>query len=200
QVICDNRDTLSDIDAAIGDGDHGINMAKGFSQCGKRLDEAGDANLVAALGALSESLLDGIGGSMGPLYGSFFMSFGEVLEDRDVLDAEAFSAALHEGMSSIQMLGEAEVGDKTLLDTLAPAVEAFDTAHTTDADFPAALAAMCAAAETGKNSTKDLQARLGRAARLGERSIGTIDAGATSCCLILTTMATSITQRLPAAA
>src|SRR5699024_7724979 len=142
QVICDNRDYLSEIDAAIGDGDHGINMAKGFSQCGQQLDEAGDANLVAALGALSEALLDGIGGSMGPLYGSFFMSFGEVLEDREVLDADAFSAALREGMSSIQMLGEAEVGDKTLLDTLIPAVEAFDAANAEGADFPAALATM----------------------------------------------------------
>lgn len=199
-VICDHREELSAIDAAIGDGDHGINMAKGFTQCGERLNTDGDADLVANLEALSECLLEGIGGSMGPLYGSFFMSFGEAIEQRESLDANTFATALHEGADAIRMLGEAEIGDKTLLDTLIPAVEAFDKVVAEDGDFACALTAMSIAAETGKESTRQLQARVGRAARLGERSIGELDAGAASCCLILTTMAGSITRRLPAVA
>lgn len=201
KVICANRDHLSEIDAAIGDGDHGINMSKGFAQCGQQLDtDADDASLVTALDALSETLLDGIGGSMGPLYGSFFMNFGEVLEDYDQLDAIAFAAALRAATESVQELGEAAVGDKTLLDTLVPAAAALDAAIAAGDDFSTALAAMVDAAETGKDSTRDLQAKVGRAARLGERSIGVLDAGAVSCFLILQTMAASITQQLQAGA
>lgn len=199
-AIRDQRDYLSEIDAAIGDGDHGINMAKGFTQCNQRLAETDADNLVVAMDALSQSLLEGIGGSMGPLYGSFFMAFGEALDERAVLDAEGFGIGLREGADSIQMLGEAQVGDKTLLDTLMPATQAYDARVAEQAGFTAALAAMTAAAQTGRDSTRDLQARIGRAARLGERSIGVLDAGAVSCCLILTTMADSITQRLSVAA
>jgi dihydroxyacetone kinase-like protein len=195
-VIRENRDYLSEIDAAIGDGDHGINMSKGFSQCAERLDKAGDADLPSAFNALAESLMDGIGGSMGPLYGSFFMSFGETFKGHDSLDAALFGQALRQGLESIGELGEAKVGDKTLVDTLQPATDAFEAALAHGADFLTALQLMSTAAEKGKDSTKDMQARIGRAARLGERSIGVIDAGATSCFLILRSMAQSISRRL----
>ncbi len=149
-----------------------------------------------ALDALAESLLDGIGGSMGPLYGSFFMSFAEPLKGKAQLDAPLFGEALRQGLEAVQMLGEAKVGDKTLIDTLVPAEAAYREALAAGQDFKGALAAMSAAAEQGKDSTKDLQARIGRAARLGERSIGVLDAGATSCWLILRSLAESISSRL----
>lgn len=195
-VIRQNRDYLSQIDAAIGDGDHGINMSKGFGQCGERLDGRADVDLAQALDLLAESLLDGIGGSMGPLYGSFFMSFGETLKGHRQLDAALFGQALRQGLEAIQAIGDAKVGDKTLIDTLVPATDAYDAALAQGQSFKQALQAMSAAAEQGKDSTKDLQARIGRAARLGERSIGVLDAGATSCFLILRSMGDSIGGKL----
>ncbi|WP_323120463.1 dihydroxyacetone kinase subunit DhaL [Burkholderia alba] len=195
-VIRAHRESLSEIDAAIGDGDHGINMNKGFSQCGAQLDARGDVGLPDALDALASSLLDGIGGSMGPLYGSFFMAFAAPLKGRAALDAPLFGAALSAGLAGVRALSDARIGDKTLIDTLVPADAAFHEAVRAGQDFRHALAAMSAAAERGKESTRWLQAKIGRAARLGERSVGTLDAGATSCCLILCSMAGSIGARL----
>ncbi len=195
EVINANRAWLSEIDGAIGDGDHGINMSKGFSQAAAALGKAG-GGLAAAFTTLGDTLLGGIGGSMGPLYGSFFLDLGSTLDGHAVLDAALFSKALHTGLASLQDLGNAKVGDKTLLDTLVPALDAFDAAVAGGADFGAALSAMRAAAETGRDSTKDLVAKIGRAARLGERSRGVLDAGAASCCLLLQTMAAGLQRRL----
>lgn len=195
-VIRRNRDHLSEIDAAIGDGDHGINMSKGFGQCGARLDARGATSLPDALDVLSTALMDGIGGSMGPLYGSFFMDFAAPLKGRDTLDAALFGEALAAGFAGVQAISDAKIGDKTLIDTLAPAAAAFHEALRAGDDFRHALAAMSAAAERGKESTRWLQARVGRASRLGERSVGTLDAGAASCCLILCGLASSIGARL----
>ncbi|ABA53426.1 dihydroxyacetone kinase family protein [Burkholderia pseudomallei 1710b] len=195
-VIRRNRDHLSEIDAAIGDGDHGINMSKGFGQCGARLDARGATSLPDALDVLSTALMDGIGGSMGPLYGSFFMDFAAPLKGRDTLDAALFGEALAAGFAGVQAISDAKIGDKTLIDTLAPAAAAFHEALRAGDDFRHALAAMSAAAERGKESTRWLQARVGRASRLGERSVGTLDAGAASCCLILCSLASSIGARL----
>lgn len=194
--IRENRDYLSEIDAATGDGDHGINMSKGFSQCAEKLAGSKDTDLIHALNVLTESLLEGIGGSMGPLYGSFFMSFAEALTGREQLDAEGFGRALRAGLASIEALGDAKVGDKTLIDTLVPAERAFSDAVAAGESFTNALERMAHAAERGKDATKQMQAKIGRAARLGERSIGTVDAGATSCFIILRSMRDSITRRI----
>ena len=196
-TINDHRAYLSEIDGAIGDGDHGINMSKGFSQCGEALRaKSALPGLAEALDALAMTLLEGIGGSMGPLYGSFFLEMSAALAGKDTLDAQRFGEALSAGVAGVETVGSAKVGDKTLMDTLVPAREAFQAAVAGGADFSAALAAMIDAAERGWHSTKDLQARIGRAARLGERSIGVLDAGATSCFLILKTLGTSVQQRL----
>src|ERR1700682_3104096 len=120
EVINANRAYLSEIDGAIGDGDHGINMSKGFSAAGDRL-KSESAGLSRALAVLGETLINGVGGSMGPLYGTFFGAMSEVLGDREYLDALTFSAMLKAGLNAIQEIGEAKVGDKTLLDALAPA-------------------------------------------------------------------------------
>ncbi len=121
---------------------------------------------------------------MGPLYGSFFDEMGAAGEGVEDIDAETFGAMLKAGREAVEDLGEAHVGDKTLLDTLVPAVEAFNAAVERGQTFAGALGAMADAAEQGKDSTRDLVAKVGRASRLGERSRGVLDAGATSCWLL----------------
>lgn len=193
-----NRAYLSEIDGLIGDGDHGINMSKGFTGCGTRLDALGTGanELPKAFEQLSQALMDDIGGSMGPLYGNFFLGFVTALEPHAQVDAALFGDALAAAVANVQSMGNAKVGDKTLIDTMIPALFAYRQALTNGAGFSQCLQAMSAAAETGKNSTKDLQARIGRSARLGPRSIGVLDAGATSCCLILQSIATSLQRHL----
>ncbi|PBI89253.1 PTS-dependent dihydroxyacetone kinase, dihydroxyacetone-binding subunit DhaK [Variovorax boronicumulans] len=197
-AIVANRQHLSEIDGLIGDGDHGINMAKGFTGCGTRLDALGPraASLPAALEQLSQALMDDIGGSMGPLYGRFFLGFVDTLAPHEQLDAALFGEALAVAVANVQAMGKAQVGDKTLIDTLVPARDAYAAALANGSDFAACLQAMGAAAQQGRDATKALQARIGRSARLGARSIGVLDAGATSCCLILQTLAASLQRRL----
>lgn len=200
-TIVANRQYLSEIDGLIGDGDHGINMAKGFTGCGTRLDALGATaqQLPAALAQLSQALMDDIGGSMGPLYGEFFAGFVTTLAPHPQLDAGLFGDALGAAVANVQRMGSAQVGDKTLMDTLVPALAAYREAQLAGAGFSSCLQALSAAAEQGRDSTKNLQARIGRSARLGPRSIGVLDAGATSCCLILQSMARSLQRQLDAA-
>ena len=197
-AIVANRQYLSEIDGLIGDGDHGINMAKGFTGCGTRLDALGPnaASLPEALQQLSLALMDDIGGSMGPLYGNFFRGFVTTLAPHARLDAALFGDALASAVANVQAMGNAQVGDKTLIDTLVPALTAYRQALDRGDNFAACLTAMSEAAAAGRDSTQALQARIGRSARLGPRSIGVLDAGATSCCLILQTLATSLQRRL----
>ncbi|MGZ0715528.1 dihydroxyacetone kinase subunit DhaL [Pseudomonas palleroniana] len=194
-VIVANREYLSEVDGAIGDGDHGINMAKGFAHCGRTI-EGRQLTLAEALDELTLSLMEGIGGSMGPLYGSLFIGMADEVRSRDYIDAATFAHLLRGGLTSLQDITEAGVGDKCLMDTLIPAVEAFEGAHADGASFHDALEAMKRAASRGRDSTKDLVAKIGRASRLGERSLGVLDAGAVSCCLILTRLADSVQSRL----
>ncbi|WDG46013.1 dihydroxyacetone kinase subunit DhaL [Pseudomonas chlororaphis] len=194
-VIVANREYLSEVDGAIGDGDHGINMAKGFAHCdraiaGRQLDLAG------ALDELTLSLMEGIGGSMGPLYGSLFIGMADEVRGSQQIDAARFARLLRGGLTSLQDITDAGVGDKCLMDTLIPAVEAFEQAEAGGASFKEALQRMKSAASQGRDSTRDLVAKIGRASRLGERSLGVLDAGAVSCCLILTQLADSIETRL----
>ncbi|MFM2348498.1 MAG: dihydroxyacetone kinase subunit, partial [Pseudomonadota bacterium] len=198
-TIALHRQFLSEIDGLIGDGDHGINMAKGFNGCGTRLDALGAqaAALPAAFEQLAKALMDDIGGSMGPLYGRFFLGFVDTLDGQPQMDAALFGDALAAAVANVQGMGNAQVGDKTLIDTLVPALAAYREALAGGSTFAAALQAMSAAAEAGKDSTKNLQARIGRSARLGARSIGVLDAGATSCWLILRAMAQALSTKLP---
>jgi dihydroxyacetone kinase-like protein len=194
-IIKKNREYLSEIDGAIGDGDHGINMNKGFSMAGDKL-APGDADLTGALKVLGRTLLGDIGGSMGPLYGTFFLKMSRTLGAEEKVDAQLFGRMLDAALEGIRELGDAKVGDKTLIDTLEPAQAAYSQAVAEGRDFGEALAAMKSAAERGWLSTKDLVAKIGRASRLGERSRGVLDAGATSCWLILASMADSINRLL----
>jgi dihydroxyacetone kinase/dihydroxyacetone kinase-like protein len=195
-VVVANKEHLSNIDGLIGDGDHGINMAKGFSRAAEQI-VGQNVSLATAFDKLSDVLMSEIGGSMGPLYGFVFRNMALSIEGQDFIDAEGISAMLNAGLQGASATGGAKIGDKTLVDCFVPAVLAFD--GTKDQGLVPALSAMGKAAETGRDSTIDLVAKLGRAARLGERSRGVPDAGATSCCLILNELAAAISRRLTAA-
>ena len=184
---------LSEIDGKIGDGDHGINMSKGFRLAGERLSGAGLAQGFATLG---DTLLSDIGGSMGPLYGTFFTEMADALDGAERIDAGRFAAMLRAGVETVADLGGAKPGDKTLMDVLVPAQAAFDAALGRGEDFAACLGAMKEAAAAGLESTRDMVARIGRASRLGERSRGTLDAGAASCNLLLAALADGLLREL----
>lgn len=193
--IVENRAYLSEIDGKIGDGDHGVNMAKGFGMAAERL-KGKNQSLSVSLDTLGTVLMTEIGGSMGPLYGVMFTEFAEKLEGLEAIDSAAYSRMLHAGLDGIQSIGSAKVGDKTLVDTLVPAIEAFDAADAAGKSFGEALDALVAAAEAGSDSTLNLIAKIGRASRLGERSIGVLDAGATSCAIILKELSFGARARL----
>lgn len=192
-VIKEKKDYLSEIDGLIGDGDHGINMNKGFMLCESKIKDK-HYNMSEALQVLSDTLLMDIGGSMGPLYGVFFEALAQASSGEETVNSRILEKMLKEGLNEIQEIGNAKKGDKTLLDTLIPAVEAYSQALTEGKDMDASLEGLKEAAYEGWMSTKDMAAKIGRASRLGERSKGVLDAGATSCYFMITTMATSIQQ------
>jgi dihydroxyacetone kinase-like protein len=199
QRIVENRGYLSDIDGLIGDGDHGVNMAKGFSLAAERLrGEARPlaASLAASLATLGDVLMTEIGGSMGPLYGVMFSGFAAALDGVEEIDAPAFERMLRSGLDEVQSIGGAKVGDKTLIDAFAPALQAFAAATAKHERFAAALDALIVAAEKGRDSTTNLVAKIGRASRLGERSRGVLDPGATSCAIILRAFAEGAKAKL----
>lgn len=187
-IIQTNKDYLSEIDGKIGDGDHGINMNKGFTMCRDNL-EGQNPTISEAFSVISTTLMEDIGGSMGPLYGVMFESMADVCDGQEDITAELFGEMLTSAVEGVQDIGNAKKGDKTLMDTLFPACEAFSDGLDKGKDFAACLDDMKQAAEAGWKSTENLVARLGRASRLGERSRGVLDAGATSCYLLLSTLA-----------
>lgn len=195
-VIVREQGKLSEIDGQTGDGDHGVNMGKGFRMAGEKLHAAGAFTFADGLKILGDTLLSDIGGSMGPLYGTFFTDMGEVIENAPTIDAAGFSAMLRAGLAAVQGLGEAKPGDKTLVDVLAPAQSAFDAAERAGQSFASSLAALRAASAQGLESTREMIAKVGRASRLGERSRGTLDAGAASCDMLLQAMASGLQARL----
>ncbi len=196
--IVANKAYLSEIDGKIGDGDHGINMAKGF---GKAADQIHDqTSFFEGLLLLSDILMNEIGGSMGPLYGMMFMEMGATVKTADTINAKQFEIMLKAGLEGVTGIGGAKLGDKTLLDCLIPAINAFAQAIESGKDFSTGLTDLANAAETGRDNTIDLIAKIGRSSRLGERSRGVLDAGATSCCIILTTLGREITTRLETSA
>ena len=195
RAIQENKQYLSDIDGAIGDGDHGINMNKGFTLCRDEL-LANPDNLTHGLKTLSKILVMKIGGAMGPLYGTFFKSLAAACDGVDAIDMAVFGRMLSSGREGIQKISDARPGDKTLMDVLLPAEAAYQAAAQTGEPFRVCLDKMAEAARQGRDATKDMVAKLGRSSRLGERSRGVIDAGAASCCLILETIAGTIGQLL----
>jgi dihydroxyacetone kinase-like protein len=185
-AVADNADYLTQLDAAIGDGDHGINMDRGFQAVGKAL--AGqDASVPPGrlLILAGKTLVSTVGGASGPLWGSFFRGAGRSLGDAERPDGVQLAEALGAGVRAVQDLGAAELGDKTMVDALLPAVGVLREALEAGASLADALADAAEAAEGGARATVPLQARKGRASYLGERSIGHQDPGATSAVLVL---------------
>lgn len=193
--IQDNKAYLGEVDGLIGDGDHGMNMNKGFTVFETRFKEA-DITFTEGLDELGMILLNEIGGSMGPIYGTIFMDMAEAGEDLEEIGLNEMADMLAAGLDGLCGIVDAKVGDKTLVDTLSPAVDALKKGVDEGKDFKETLEEMKVAAVTGRDSTKDMVAKFGRSSRLGERSRGVLDAGATSCCIILQAMADGIIEKL----
>lgn len=195
KAIQENKAYLGEVDGLIGDGDHGMNMNKGFSVFEERFKDQ-DFGFSEGLDELGMILLNEIGGSMGPIYGTIFIDMAEAGEDLEEIDVSGLAKMLEAGLEGLCGIVEAKVGDKTLVDALSPAVDVLKAAAQSGKDYKETLKEMKAAAETGRDSTKDMAAKFGRSSRLGERSRGVLDAGATSCCIILTAMADGIGEFL----
>jgi dihydroxyacetone kinase-like protein len=183
--IHDQKAYLTELDSAIGDADHGINMDRGFQAVLGVLPTLPAGDIGALLKGVAMKLISTVGGASGPLYGTFFLRLGTATAGRETLDIAAFADALDLGITGIKERGKAEPGDKTMLDALLPARDAL-RAGIDGGQSPAdALAAAVAAAEGGMAATIPLVARKGRASYLGERSAGHQDPGATSSHLLL---------------
>jgi len=182
-----NATLLSDLDAAIGDGDHGANMSRGFSAVVKKLDGTPSADIGAMFKTVGMTLLSTVGGAAGPLYGGFFLELGKQSAGKQELDTATLVAMLDAGLADIKRRGKAEPGDKTMVDALTPAVAEMKAAGN---DIIAATRAAATTARDAAEKTKPLLARKGRASYLGERSIGHQDPGATSTALLLECLAT----------
>jgi dihydroxyacetone kinase-like protein len=178
-VVESQRDHLTQLDAAIGDADHGINMARGFGAVTAALAQKG------APTPAGSTLISKVGGASGPLYGMALRSAGKALGDVPDADLHALAGALEAALAGVQKLGAAREGEKTMVDALAPAVSALAKAVAEGAPADSALAALAAAAQAGAQATISMQALKGRASYLGPRSVGHQDPGAASMALIL---------------
>jgi dihydroxyacetone kinase-like protein len=187
-----NKDRLTQLDSAIGDGDHGINMARGMRNALTKLEGADHEDAGKILKTVGMALVSSVGGAGGPLYGTLFMQMGSALAEADGFGLEDWTRALQAGVDGVRARGKAEVGDKTMIDALVPAVEALEEAAGEDADLQGALERSAAAAEKGVAATIPLVARKGRASYLGERSAGHQDPGATSSHLLLQSAASAL--------
>jgi dihydroxyacetone kinase phosphoprotein-dependent L subunit len=180
---------LSRLDAAIGDGDHGTNLRRGFTAAVAAVREGAPETPGAVLVTTGRALISKVGGAAGPLYGGALRRAGKALGDRREVDAAALGEALRAAVEAVQKLGQAEKGDKTMVDAMLPAIAAYDSAIADGSDLTAATRMAALAARAGADATVPLQARKGRASYLGERSIGHEDPGAASTALILATLA-----------
>jgi dihydroxyacetone kinase-like protein len=189
EVIAEHRGELIKLDQAIGDGDHGANMDRGFKAAVQALPDGADATPSAVLKAVAMALISKVGGAAGPLYGTAFLRAAMTLDGRDELGGADVADALAAGLEGVVQRGKAEPGDKTMVDALTPAVEAARAAADDGGDPAAVLTAAAEAAAAGAEATVPLVARKGRASYLGERSAGHRDPGATSTELLLRTMA-----------
>ena len=191
RVIGENAQLLTDLDAAIGDADHGINMERGMTAVLAALDEAAPADMSGLCKQVGMTLVKSVGGASGPLYGTFFLRMAGALGADVSVDAADFAKALRGGVEGVVQRGRAEAGDKTMFDALAPALDALDAALTSGGGLAVALADATVAAEKGRDATEAMVARKGRASYLGQRSVGHVDPGATSAAMLIAAAATA---------
>jgi dihydroxyacetone kinase-like protein len=185
RLVAENKDQLTELDSAIGDADHGSNMARGLTAVVKMLDDESPDTPAAVLKRTGMTLVSTVGGASGPLYGTAFLRMASAAGDNETLDGPAFAKVLRAGLDGVIARGKAELGDKTMVDALTPAADALDAALAASMPFEDALQAAVRAAEEGREATIPLVARKGRASYLGERSAGHQDPGATSVTLLL---------------
>ncbi len=190
-VYSANRELLTELDAAIGDADHGINMDRGFAAVRAEISAHPPADIPGLLQAAAMVLIRTVGGAAGPLYGTFFLRAATACAGKRELDEAGAVDLYRAGVEGIRQRGKAEPGDKTMLDALQPALEAIHSALAEGKSMSAILDAGAAAAERGMKSTIPLQARKGRASYLGPRSVGHQDPGATSSWLLVRSAATA---------
>ena len=184
ETVRDKAEELTGLDQAIGDGDHGINMKRGFDAVADIRDELAGLALPAALQKLGMTLVMKVGGASGPLYGSFFMAMGKALPAGPA-DLGDVAAMLTEGVEAVKKRGKSDAGEKTMLDVLDPVEQALSDACAAPSALPDLLASLRAAADQGLEATRDMLATKGRASYLGERSIGHLDPGARSSQLLV---------------
>jgi dihydroxyacetone kinase-like protein len=190
--VTEQRNYLTELDSAIGDADHGANMARGMAAVMEKVDAAPSATADELFKTVGMTLVTSVGGASGPLYGTFFLRFGMTAGPVTELDGAALAAALRAGLGGVVARGKAEAGDKTMFDAMSPALDAFDASLASGGDISAAASAAADAAEQGRDATMDLVARKGRASYLGERSTGHLDPGATSTALLFRALAESL--------
>jgi phosphoenolpyruvate---glycerone phosphotransferase subunit DhaL len=194
-VIDEHAAALTRLDAAIGDGDHGTNMNRGFKAVLQRLDGLEAADFGSVFKAVGMALISKVGGASGPLYGSFYLAVGKGLGDAEAVEDGELAAALRAGYEGVVARGKAQLEDKTMLDAWHPALEALDAALAGGSDLGQAVDQAERAAEAGMKATIPLVARKGRASYLGERSRDHQDPGATSTHLLVKALADVVNER-----
>jgi dihydroxyacetone kinase-like protein len=193
KMMCDTieneKEYLSELDGAIGDGDHGVNMAKCFRLVKSKLAESSAKDIGTLFKDVGMVVLNSVGGAMGALYGTFFLKLSQESAGKSDVNLSDLVAMFQIGERGILEIGKANLGDKTLIDTLSPAVRAIEAAANEGKELSKALVDFERAAKKGMESTREMVAKIGRASRLGERTVGHQDAGATSCYFILRSLA-----------
>ena len=192
KTISENKDYLTELDAAIGDADHGINLDRGFQKVAPQLPKLETKDIGTILKTVSMTLISSVGGASGPLYGTFFLRASTIAMGKEELTPTELVDLLQAGVAGVVGRGKANLGDKTMVDTLSPAVKTFAELVAKGNTTLEALKQAVQAAETGMKQTIPLVAKKGRASYLGERSAGHQDPGATSSFLILQALLESL--------
>ncbi|MEI3867639.1 dihydroxyacetone kinase subunit DhaL [Microbacterium sp. CCNWLW134] len=193
-ALSENADYLTQLDSAIGDADHGTNMNRGFTAITAKLDAGSPADIPALFKTVGMTLISSVGGASGPLYGTLFLEMGKNSPADGEMSAADLEKALRAGVAGIVARGHAEVGDKTMVDALDPAIDALSASVASGASAADAVTAAAEAAQKGSDATEPLVARKGRASYLGERSAGHIDPGSVSATILLRTMSEALTE------
>ena len=183
--IEENKAYLTELDAAIGDNDHGINMNKGFRFAGEKLGAMENSSISDMIKTVATGLLSHVGGSAGPLYGTLFLKASGASKEKDEISLSDFCVMLREGVDGVKMRGKSDRGEKTMLDVLIPVLESLEQSAAEGEGAKPAFEKALIAAKEGVEFTKTIKATKGRASYLGDRSIGHIDPGAMSSCLLV---------------
>jgi phosphoenolpyruvate---glycerone phosphotransferase subunit DhaL len=196
EQIVEHAERLTELDSAIGDADHGTNMARGTAAVRLRLTEARPDDAGAVLKSCGMTLVSTVGGASGSLYGTLFLEMAKLVGAASELDTTVFADAFRAGVAGVVARGRAEPGDKTMIDALQPTTDALSTAASGGIPLAESLQAAAAAAAAGRDATIPLVARKGRASYLGDRSADHLDPGATSAAILVQSLADSHAERV----